>query len=449
MNNLKLKLLLLGFGIILVMGASILVMVKTLNDAKTQNTNTDNETTYTEVVIEDGEINQDSLNAILNDKLTNKNVLTDNFEVLAKYSENYTTVANWMISEIINYWNENGFTVYDEELGEEVDGLTIYANATEYMVTLLNDENVDMDELFSMYCPEEYMELNNTYLLGKESSSEYNETSSAILYKELLSLYEQYKFQDIVDKVEGLLSSYKFTMPYNYPICNIYQDAQLSLDYDTNQDAIKYGLDYMHTPETYFINFMRLNYLDKYLIIKDSKSYLPEEYDEISILLTETVDEDDEEYAWLKSQFWDYIRNAKSVTRITYTETIVEVDANYDVVTNVYQYKAYIANSYAKTRTLLTISRGEDGLGDYGWTCEDYNKIVIQKDENTLSKLPNGAYLYEDETETSTEEETSSENASIDEDVENNEVEIEDVEETSKTEESSSNAIVIEEVITN
>jgi hypothetical protein len=438
MNNLKLKLLLLGFGIILVMGASILVMVKTLNDAKTQNTNTDNETTYTEVVIEDGEINQDSLNAILNDKLTNKNVLTDNFEVLAKYSENYTTVANWMISEIINYWNENGFTVYDEELGEEVDGLTIYVNATEYMVTLLNDENVDMDELFSMYCPEEYMELNNTYLLGKESSSEYNETSSAILYKELLSLYEQYKFQDILDRVDSLLSNYKFTMPYNYQICNIYQDAQLSLDYDTNQEAIKYGLDYMHTPETYFINFMRLGYFDKYTILKDNKSILPPVNSSIQVLSTETIDLDDSNYSWITSQFWDYTRNAKSVTRIYYSVTTTDIDRNngFVEVTTTYYYSAYVVNSFTKSRVLLSI-KNEDGLDIYSWTCETYNKYVIQ-----------GA-KYEEETETSTEEETSIENASIDEDIENNEVKIEDVEETSKTEESSSNAIVIEEVITN
>jgi hypothetical protein len=210
------------------------------------------------------------------------------------------------------------------------------------------------------------------------------------------------------------------------------------LDYDTNQEAIKYGLDYMHTPETYFINFMRLGYFDKYTILKDNKSILPPVNSSIQVLSTETIDLDDSNYSWITSQFWDYTRNAKSVTRIYYSVTTTDIDRNngFVEVTTTYYYSAYVVNSFTKSRVLLSI-KNEDGLDIYSWTCETYNKYVIQ-----------GA-KYEEETETSTEEETSIENASIDEDIENNEVKIEDVEETSKTEESSSNAIVIEEVITN
>lgn len=392
----KSKFILIILGIIVITSLSILVMIKSY---KNINPKKDNNTS-TEIVIGDDNIStNENLTNKLEDELNNENSLSDRFPLLSKYSEKYISVAEWIISELMNEWETNGFTVSidDETEGyKEVDGLTVYKDVAEYMTYLLNN-NADIEDLFFLHCEEKYTALSYTYLLGKDKNNEYDSASSKILYQELLKHYQNKEFETIINKIEELLTNYKFTMPYNYPICHIYQDAKLSLDYKYDLDLLEYGLDYMNTTETYFINFIRLSTKSKMKLVKDNNSLIPDR--ETLISIDEINDIDLEEYTWITSQFYDYIRNAKSVSEIKYKE-LNEDDGKY------YSCLAYIANNFDRTKIVLTIKWNDDS-DCYLYTSKEYEKLY----KNTLS------------TDNQTEPDINSNDNQTEKDIENNDYE--------------------------
>lgn len=377
MNKLKIILLVLIF--ILLSTISFIVMFKTYKYTKIETNNETNNETSSEIIINNNsDISENKeLSNKLENELNSENYLSDRFTLLSKYSEKYVSVAEWMISEIIKEWDTNGFTVIigDEENGyQEVDGLTVYKDASEYMTYLLNS-NADIEEYFFMYCEDKYTELRYTYLLGKEENKEYEKTSSEILYKELLNYYQDKEFQKIIDKVEELIVNYKFTMPENYNICHIYQDAKLSLDYGNDMDAINYGLNYMNSTETYFINFMRLTDKRKIYLINDTNSLIPMK--ETSIKIDNICEINLDEYSWIKNQYYDLIRNSKSVTEIKYKEYNLDKQNYYSCI-------AYIVNNFDRTKQILTI-KWDDDSDCYLHTAKEYNDIYnnITESENT------------------------------------------------------------------
>lgn len=358
----KQKIILTILIIVIFMTLSIIVMIKTLSNPN--NKNQDN--TEVDIVIKDGDVtNNKELEKVLEEQLNNENYLSDKFPLLSKYSEKYISVAEWIIAQLIEEWDTNGFTVINEN-GEEVDGLTIYKDASEYMTYLLNNE-ADIEDYFFMYCEDKYTELRYVYLLGSDSNNEYDASSSSVLYTTLLDLYETEQYQEIIDKVDSLLLNYKFTLPYNYPICNLYQDALLSLDYGTNTDAINYGLDHMNSIETYFINFMKITDKQKMVLLHDNQSLVPIKGTLIDIINVEDVDLEDTSNSWISSKFYDYTRNAKSVTKISYKEYNRDDQQYYKCI-------AYIANYFDRTKQVLTI-QWDDSAKCYLHTLKEYYDV--------------------------------------------------------------------------
>lgn len=384
MKNVKTKIILIVIIMIGMIGLSIFSLVKFYQDSK------EKETIVEENIIDNIEDTED-IDKVIEEQIKTDNVLSSRFPMLSKYSENYVSVAQWMIDETIKSMNENGYTVsiLENEEWIEVDGKTIYEDANEYMVEQLNN-NADIEEMFFYYCEELFNDLNNTYILGKEENPEYSEDLSSLLYEELLSYYEDLNYPQVMKTVEELLDLYKFTMPYNYKICDIYQDAKASNSYGSDLEGVKYGLSYMYLPETYFINYMRLSLEDKISITKDPYSLIPFKGTYVDILSSEDIDLS--EYPTLENKYSNIIRNSKSITRIEFK------DKDFDQIC-----ETFIINYFDNTRTLLTINR----LDDEKSIWKTSNEISGNTSTNTQNNsIENETILSEDETITSSEEET-------------------------------------------
>lgn len=348
------KFILIIIAIIVISTISLIIMINSYKDTK------NNEEISTEI-IED--LNDENLDNVISSKLKNNDKVSKrNYKILAKYSEPYDSVVKWMINELCDTMNKDGFYVAeinDNEEWDEIDGLEKYGSAENYLTECINNGE-DISDLFLSYCPKEYYALDNTYLLGKDSNPEYEEANSTTLYNSLLDLYTQKNYQEILNKVDDIIKTKKLTMPYNYKICNIYQDAKSCIEYGDDSDAINYGLSFMKLPETYFSNFMKLSTKQKLSLVEDTSSIVPYVNTNINIIKTEDVDLT--ENNWLLTRYSNIVTEDSSVMKITYYETN-ENDT----------YEAYIATNNNKFN-ILSVQYTGDGTCRYK-TIEELNKI--------------------------------------------------------------------------
>ena len=149
-------------------------------------------------------------------------------------------------------------------------------------------------------------------------------------------------------------------MPYNYKICNIYQDAKSCIEYGDDSDAINYGLSFTKLPETYFSNFMKLSTKQKLSLVEDTSSIIPYVNTNINIIKTENVDLI--ENNWLLTRYSNIVTEDSSIMKITYYETN-ENDT----------YEAYIATNNNKFN-ILSVQYTGNGTCRYK-TIEELNKI--------------------------------------------------------------------------
>ena len=320
MKNLlnKYKMLLILAGAIFITIISVIFM---FNEFKNSKKVTEENTNKIDVDLTQFEDSESQVKDVIEYNIENKSAISG-CKILSKYSEDYISVMQWMLETICNEMNSNGFTVIefqslpngDEDM-IEVDGLEKYGNAEAYITEFFNNNpDADISDLLLTYCPDEYYALNNTYILGKDSSTEYGEAESQQLYNTLLSYYCEGKYSEIKTEIEELIQSYKLTLPYNYKLCNLYQDAKAMITYDLNTDAILYGLSYMHSPETYFENFLKLTNNQKADLIVDASSNVPFA-DSYGIFTERTYIEDTATY---ESKYSNYFTEDTKVLKINF-----------------------------------------------------------------------------------------------------------------------------------
>lgn len=301
MKNDKNKILFLFLGAFVLMLISAVVLLMTYKDSKKDIEVPDERIENIDLSeFENSETIENSIKYNLDNKGGNRGC-----KLLSKYSEDYVSVMQWMLNVVCNEMNENGFTIIDyEQIGEdieeveevEIDGLEAYGSAENYITEFLNNNpDADISDLLLTYCPDAYYALKNTYLLGKESSKEYDEANSQSLYNSLLNKYCEEDYEYIISQIDELTETYKLTMPYNYPICNLYQDAKASIKYreQQNTSAYIYGLDYMHSVETYLCNFLKLTHSEKTNFVLDDTSVMPFAYTHGIITSVNDVEEID------------------------------------------------------------------------------------------------------------------------------------------------------------
>lgn len=387
MKNKKFVIIAISIAIITI--ASFIFMIYNFIGSKDNDKNKDNNTN-TEIVIDDL-TNEDNIKDITTAIEQNNNNSKDNHcSILTKYSEEYPSVIQWMIETMCSSMNANDFIINEAgtEYGnpddpnyvieyKEVSGLEKYGTAENYITSLMNEEyGYDIGLMFQIYCPKEFDALNNTYILGLDSNPEYDETSSNVLANELITLYEEDKYSDIISKVDELLKKYKFTMPYNYEICNLYNDAKVTQNNINNFEGLEYNLDYMYSIEGYFINFMKLEEIRKYYLIKDTKSLIPCQSSKIHITSINELDLDNQDNNWLVSKFNDKVSLANNVVEINYKDYNFDNNQYYDCI-------AYVANYNNLERKILTICWNDEEpcyLNDWDF----YNNVI------------NGTYEFDD-----------------------------------------------------
>lgn len=93
--------------------------------------------------------------------------------------------------------------------------------------TLENEMNNEetIEELCKKYFPNEYREYKLAFLLGDDTKEEYPESENNDLYLMLLRMAQTGDYNGVIRHVDVLLKNYKFTMPHNYNIGNLYRDA--------------------------------------------------------------------------------------------------------------------------------------------------------------------------------------------------------------------------------
>lgn len=102
----------------------------------------------------------------------------------------------------------------------------------------LNDEQT-IEKLCKEYFPEEYKAYKQAFLLGDDTKAEYPEDKNYDLYLNLLRMAETGDYQGVIRHVDRLLNEYKFTLPYNYNIGNVYRDSITLSNFYEMSDASK------------------------------------------------------------------------------------------------------------------------------------------------------------------------------------------------------------------
>ena len=342
MND-KIKIALIVSGIVAVGGISLFISIKSLKDAN--KTDTDVQVEATQKPDIDDINNKGQVGNVIDHQMNDSNALTTRFSLLNKYSEKYNSVADWMLKQIEQAITENGFTIdVDDGNGnvKEVDGFTKYKTAAEYLTECINNDT-DINDLFAYYCPDLYNDLSYVYILGEDKNDEYPQSLSESTFNTLFTYYKEQNFEATISGVEDILKTYKLTMPYNYKICNLYQDAKQALDYGSDASAMKYGLSTVSLPETYLTLFLRLVDTDKLQFIKDSSSVVP--FSNTIPNITNIREMNDKDDSVFFKQYADDIYDSQKVVEITYTD-LNESDI----------YKAYIVCNYNYTYKLIKIN---------------------------------------------------------------------------------------------
>ncbi len=386
--NDKNKILFLFLGAFVLMLISAVVLLMTYKDSKKEITVPDERIENIDLSkFDDSEKVEDIIKYNLDNKGGKRGC-----KLLSKYSEDYVSVMQWMLNTVCNEMNENGFTIVDyEQVGEniedveevEINGLETYGSAENYITEYLNNNpDSDISDLLLAYCPDEYYALKNTYLLGKEESKEYDQANSQSLYNSLLNKYCEGDYAYIISQVEELIKTYKFTMPYNYPICNLYQDAKSSLKYSSqeNTSAYIYGLDYMHSVETYLCNFLILTNSEKTNFVLDDTSVMPFAY--THGIITSVKDAEEIDINIIKNKYQSKLTENSEIKKISfYIGDTQNKDDTYEAI-------IICDNRENKFHIVSLKSTGEKTLYKTAYEIRGTN-ITVAPTEETTEETPN------------------------------------------------------------
>lgn len=392
----KNKIIFLFVGAFIVMIISAIVLILSWRDSKKESElPTDERVENIDLTqFDNKDVIQNSIIYNLDNKGKNRGC-----KLLSKYSEDYVSVMQWMLNTVCNKMNTEGFIVSDyiiyegrdESEAVDVDGLEKYGSAENYITELLNNNpDTDISDLLLSFCPDEYYALKNTYILGKEENKEYGESESQMLYTDLLERYCSGDYERVIQDIDGLLEQYKLTMPYNYPLCNLYQDAKSAINYDMDTNAIIYGLGYMHSAETYLSNFLKLTNSEKADIVLDKSSVCP--FAQTHGIITNVFDAED-----------GYTNNFKDLYSTRFTEYTKVKGFDFYIgdtndTSNTYQ--AYMLCDY-RNNTFYIVSIKSTGEKNVYQTAEQIKGIGIisnsteETEENSSnSSKPNSNRFY-------------------------------------------------------
>lgn len=407
MKNEKNKILFLFIGAFVLMIISAVVLLMTYKDSKEEKVAPDERVENIDLT---GFENTESVENVIKFNLDNKGGHRG-CKLLSKYSEDYVSVMQWMLNTVCDEMNENGFTIVDynqvgddiEDVEEiEINGLEAYGSAENYITEYLNNNpDCDISDLLLAYCPDEYYALKNTYILGKEEFSEYNQASSQSLYPTLMEKYCEGDYAYVISRIDEILESYKLTMPYNYPLCNLYLDAKASLGYDNQEgtSAYIYGLDYMHSAETYLCNFLKLSHSEKVNYVLDDTSVLPFAY--THGIITSVKDAEAYDRNIVNNKYPNKINDFSEIKKISfYIGDTQNKNDTYEVLmicnyrTNEYYVVSLVSTgektlyktAYEIRGTIATVS-DENGDATQETTANPYHKVLTDDELNEVPEF--------------------------------------------------------------
>lgn len=396
--NDKYKILFLFIGALVILIISAIIMIASYKTSKEEIVPPDKRMENVDLTnFENNEVVSQVIQNNMNNKAARKGC-----KLLSKYSEDYPSVMQWMLEEVCNEINTNGWIDYEEleQEGEfdEIDVLEQYGSAENYITELLNNNpDTDISDLLLTFCPDKYNALKNTYILGKDSNTEYGISESQNSYNKLIVMYYEGKYEEITTEIESIIESKKLTLPYNYQLCNLYQDAKASKGYGSNTSGYIYGLDFMHSPETYISNFMKLTNSEKTKFILDDSSIVPFSYTYINMKKTFEVEES--EYIRFKNMYPAKFESCE-VRGYEFEVPNMKDDNTYRLIIscNLKENKYQIVSIYCEdgnslyktvseikgTKTTIIDENGEEHEQEQGFTIKRPDPIFIENQEEVI-----------------------------------------------------------------
>ena len=156
-----------------------------------------------------------------------------------------------------------------------------------------------LESLCEFYFREEYKKYQEAMLLGDDDLEEYPDDKTEELYKELVTLGVDGLYLEVIDKIEGLMTEYKFTMPYNYKIGDLYYDAMLLSELDAMSGATRVKtIGKVKTPELQLSAAVRQDSLEQCTMFSGAESMCFEKGTYINIVSVEeyTISPDTKDY---------------------------------------------------------------------------------------------------------------------------------------------------------
>lgn len=153
----------------------------------------------------------------------------------------------------------------------------------------------------------EYLGIKNSVnLLGKETNKEYGKEASKALYKELVDLAERASYYDIINRVDEVLKTHKFTEDYNWKICDIYLDANVMINAKGKTDKGQQGymVSKLKDPYMLLIGTLMIPERERRDIITETGSLSPifegaVDITDSTVLNNETINDDTDTQAQL------------------------------------------------------------------------------------------------------------------------------------------------------
>jgi hypothetical protein len=225
-------------------------------------------------------------------------------------------------------------TVPKEELEHQIDNVDKlgFEELSGYWVDKLKDvcdlpaelnKGQTLETLCEYYFPEEYKAYKEALLLGDENLEEYPEDMSDELYKELIGLAENRTYHEIKYRIEDLMQSYKFTLPYNYRIGDLYYDVMLLEEIDNMTSATRVKtIGKLKTPELQLIEAVRQSPKEQCCMSGNLASVVFEQGTHINILSVEkyTINPKTNDYhEKLMNEYYNTNQTDMPVVKIRFT----------------------------------------------------------------------------------------------------------------------------------
>lgn len=145
-----------------------------------------------------------------------------------------------------------------------------------------------LESLCEFYFRDEYKKYKEAMLLGDDELEEYPEDMVNELYNELVTLGVDGLYLEITNRIEDLMAEYKFTMPHNYKIGDLYYDAMLLSEIDSMNSATRVKtIGKVKTPELQVSAAVRQDILEQCAMFAGEESMCFEKGTYINIVSVE------------------------------------------------------------------------------------------------------------------------------------------------------------------